>query len=118
MVVWKEFETSADVIQVGDWLDVKGTPQADGTLVAQSGSIFVNIGRRDGVVESISLNRLTMKHNKGIETIELSTRLEVVEAATQANVIGGVSSLTPGTHIGVVGLRLPDGGFRATRIWR
>lgn len=117
-VVWKEFETSPNVIELGDWIDVKGTPLDDGTLLAESGSIFVNIGRRDGIVESVSNDHMTIRHSKGVETVELSTKLEVVEADTQAAVVGGVAALSPGTSVGLVGLRLPGGGFRATRIWR
>ncbi len=39
-VVWKEFDVKPDVIQLDDWLDVKGEPLPDGTLLARSGWVF------------------------------------------------------------------------------
>lgn len=115
--VWKEVLVSADVVQLGDWLDVKGTPLPDGSLLARSEWIFVNIGRRNGVVVSASAKGLTIDHNKGRETLELSPALEVIWAKNGAAIPGGVSALVPGMRVGAVGLRLPNGGFRATRIW-
>ena|SRR2546425_12487002 len=116
-VVWKEFEVTPSAIELHDWVDVKGTPLADGSLQAQSGWVFVNIGRREGVVDSVSSRGLTMKHNKGTETIELSPKLEVIHASNGAPLAGGIAALKPGAQIGAVGLRLPNGSFRATRIW-
>jgi hypothetical protein len=115
--VWKEFELGPEAIELHDWVDVKGIPQADGTLVARSGWIFVNIGRRDGIVQGASARGLVVKHKKGTDTFELSAKLEVISSKTGAPLPGGVDALTPGTQIGAVGLRLPKGGFRATRIW-
>lgn len=116
-LVWKEVPVPSHVIQLGDWLDVKGTPLEDGSLRARSGWIFVNIGRRSGIVLSYSAKGLTIKNNKGAETLELSSALEVIWASTDAAIPGGVSALSPGAHVGAVGLRLANGGFRATRIW-
>lgn len=116
-VVWKEFETTPEAIQLHDWLDVKGTPLDDGTLLAQSGWVFVNIGRREGVIEGLSAGGLVLRHSKGVETIELSPRLEVISASTGQSLPGGPGALKPGLLIGAVGIRLPNGGFRATRIW-
>ncbi len=116
-VVWKEYETTPDVIQMHDWLDVKGMPLPDGTLLARSGWVFVNIARRDGQIVALSLQGLVLQHNKGQETIELSSRLEVIRAEDGRPIQAGVSALRPGMHIGAVGLRLSDGRFRATRVW-
>ncbi len=117
-LVWKVFDVTPDAIQLHDWVDAKGTPLADGSLLARSGWVFVNIGRREGVVDKISPAGLTMRHNKGTETIELSSRLEVISATDGRPLPGGLAALTPGTQIGAVGLRLAGGGFRATRIWK
>lgn len=117
-VVWKEFEVTPDVIQLQDWLDVKGTPLADGSLLARSGWVFVNIGRRDGIVGQVaSPTSLVVQHEKGTYTMELSPRLEVISAEDGSLLPGGLARLTPGTPFGAVGLRLPNQGFRATRIW-
>jgi hypothetical protein len=116
-VVWKEYETTPDVIQIHDWLDVKGTPLPDGTLLARSGWVFVNIARRDGQVVALIPQGLVLQHNKGQETIELSSWLEVIRADDGKPVPTGVDALRSGMHIGAVGLRLSNGHFRATRIW-
>ncbi|HXF68316.1 MAG TPA: DUF5666 domain-containing protein [Thermoflexus sp.] len=115
--VWKEFETTPEVIQLHDWLDVKGTPLPDGTLLAHSGWVFVNIARRDGKIREWSSEGLVLEHNKGLEAIELSPRLEVIRASDGQPIPEGPAALRPGMIIGAVGLRLPDGRFRATRIW-
>jgi hypothetical protein len=117
-VAWKEFDVTPDVIQLGDWVDVKGTPLADGSLQARSGWVFVNIGRRDGVVgQVVSPTSLNVRNGQSTYTMELSSRLEVIGAEDGLPLPGGLASLTPGTQFGAVGLRLPNYGFRATRIW-
>ncbi len=119
-MVWKEFDVTPDVIQLNDWLHVKGTPQPDGSLLAQSGWVFVNIGRRNGVVaqnaSSSGLTAQTLDRKSGF-AIELSPRLEVISVEDGSLLPGHIANLTPGTTFGAVGLRLPNGGFRATRIW-
>jgi hypothetical protein len=117
-VVWKEFETGRDAIQLGDWLDVKGIPDKAGVLHATSGWIFVNIGRRDGEIVERSDGRIIIRNGGRTATIELSQHLEVIEARDQTPVTGGTDGLAIGTRIGAVGLRLPNGDLRATRIWR
>lgn len=114
-VVWKEFDLTPDVIQLQDWLDVKGAPLADGSLLARSGWVFVNIGRRDGVVGQVSPTGLTVQNGQGTYTMQLSSGLEVVSVADASPL--SLADLTPGTQFGAVGLRLPNGDFRATRIW-
>lgn len=116
-VVWKEFDVTADAIQLQDWVDLKGAPLADGSLQAKSGWIYVNIGRVDGVVDETPASVLVIKQPTGRRTLELSTRLEVISVEDGSPLPGGIAALTPGTAIGAVGLRLPDGGFRATRVW-
>lgn len=118
-VVWKEFDVTPEAIELNDWVDVKGTPLECGALLAQSGWVFVNIGRLDGSVDQVSEkpNTLTVKTKQGQKLIELSKRLEVISAKDGLPLSGHISALTTGIEIGAVGLRLPDGGFRATRIW-
>lgn len=116
-VVWKGSDMTPDAIQLQDWVDVKGTPLEDGSLLARSEWIWVNIGRREGVVKEVSPGAVTLKHNKGTERIEVAPTLEVIRTSDGAPHVGGIAALKPGTQIGAVGLRLPGGGFRATRIW-
>ena len=116
-LVWKEFNQGADIIQLQDWLDVKGVPLQDGTLEARSEWVWVNIGRREGVVQQVSPQGVAIRHDKGVETFELSKHLEVINARDESPRAGGVTSLLPGMRVGAVGLRLPNSGFRATRIW-
>ena len=115
--VWKETQTTPDAIALGDWVDVRGDPQPDGSLLARSGWIWVNIGRREGEIVALGPASLTIRHNKGIETIELSQSLQVIDSTTGTQRLEGIAVLRPGMHIGMVGLLLPDGRFRATRIW-
>lgn len=116
-VVWKEFETGRDAIEVGDWLDVKGVPDETGLLHAISGWIFVNIGRRDGEIVERSDGKVIIRHGDHTAVLELSPHLEVVDSRDQGAVPGGIDALPIGTQIGAVGLRLPNGHLRATRIW-
>jgi hypothetical protein len=116
-IVWKEHEGSANLIELHDWVDVKGIPQTDGSLLATSGMVFVNIGRTQGVIEEITGASLTISGPNGRATLELSSRLEVIRSADESAYSNGVRDLAIGTPIGAVGLLLPKGGFRATRIW-
>jgi Domain of unknown function (DUF5666) len=117
-MAWKEFDVPAQEIEVGDWVDVKGIPLADGSLLARDGWIFANIGRRDGILENASARAFTLRTRHGSRTFELSPILEVIHAESGLPVRGGVEGLEPGATLGAVGLVLSDGGFRATRIWR
>lgn len=118
-VVWKEFEGTSGLIELGDYVDAKGEPQTDGSLLARSGMIFANIGRRDGVVVEHGASGIRVRRHdgRGEWQIGLSRALEVVRSDTGAPLIGGVAALKTGQAIGAVGLLLPNGGFRATRIW-
>lgn len=115
--VWKEFDVTPAEIDLGDWVDVKGQPQVDGSLLATSGMVFVNIGRRDGTVENVSSQVMTVRNEHGSHDLELSRVLEVVHGGDGSLLPRGLADIAVGSEIGAVGLRLPRGGFRATRIW-
>lgn len=115
-LVWKEFLTSPTVIEVNDWLDVKGTPLADGSLLASTEWVFVNIGRREGIISHVSPTGLAFTLPRGeVHTMELSTKLDVISVKDASPL--AANGLKPGIAFGAVGLRLPNNGFRATRIW-
>jgi hypothetical protein len=117
-VVWKEYDVTPEAIQLGDWVDVRGTPLPDGSLKARSGWIWVNIGRADGRVMSVSSDGVSVRSDGGRQvTMEFSPRLEVIHVGSGTAVTGGVKALQPGVTVGAVGLRLPGGRLRATRIW-
>ncbi|HEY0736751.1 MAG TPA: DUF5666 domain-containing protein [Herpetosiphonaceae bacterium] len=126
--VWKEFEdVDHSEIQLGDYVDVRGTSLADGSLLAKSA--WANIGRLDGTVEQLMPqggeimaqgSRVRVAAIKGGQRdIELSSALQVVRISdADADVMeASIMNVVPGTKMGAVGLRLPDGGFRATKIW-
>lgn len=117
-VVWKEFNTRSGVIEIGDWLDVKGQPQIDGSLVATNGMVFVNIARRDGVIEKKGSRGMRLRNEHGQHDIEFSAVVEFVDAADGSALAGGGDGLQVGHQIGAVGVQLPGGRFRATRVWR
>lgn len=126
--VWKEFEdVDHSAIQLGDYVDVRGTSLADGSLMAKSA--WANIGRLDGTVEQLMPqggdimaqgSRVRVAAIKGGQRdIELSSALQVVRISdADADVMeASIANVVPGTKMGAVGLRLPNGGFRATKIW-
>lgn len=115
--VWKETTGASNLIEVGDWVDVKGTPQPDGALLATSGMIFVNIARMDGVVRTVGSGTMQVMAYGEVRTVELSKYVEVVSAADESDIVGGAPAIRADTAFGAVGLKLPGGGFRATRIW-
>lgn len=115
-VVWKEVFRNHQVVQIGDWLDVRGTPLPDGSLRARSQWVWVNIGRRDGVIEHVGSDHLNLMTRRGPVKVELSPVLEVVGEG-DIPLQGGRTALVPGMTVGTVGLRLPDGGFRVTKLW-
>jgi hypothetical protein len=118
-VVWKEFEGDFGLIDLRDWVDVKGEPQVDGSLLATSGMIFVNIGRRDGFVHAISHRGVGLTDAAGrSHSLEFSSRLEVIDSADGTPLPNSWMDLPVGIHVGAVGLLLSNGGFRATRIWK
>ncbi len=117
--VWKEFDLkpSEVEIQLDDYLDVRGTALPDNTLMAKQ--MWINIGRWDGIIDTISSTRLVSTNPKSTKSrsIELSSKLEIVKAQDGTPLPNHLSGLTPGNSIGAVGLRLPNGELRATRIW-
>jgi hypothetical protein len=116
--VWKEFDTSPSVIRIGDWVDARGTPLPDGSLQARDGWVWINIGRRDGVIQQVTSKGAVLRDSAGkARSIEFSKALEIVMASDGSPLSGGLKALVKGTNLGAVGLRLPNGGFRATRIW-
>ncbi len=113
--VWKEFYGNHP-IRVGDYADVRGTALPDGTLQAES--IWVNIGRLDGIIESKTPSGLTIATWRGSKRgIEFSTQMEVIRASDGNPIPERLDALITGMSIGAVGLRLPNNGFRATRVW-
>lgn len=114
--VWKEFDVTINEIQIGDWVDAKGTPQVDGSLAARPGWAWVNIGRTDGVITSADGAGVVVAHSHGSRRLTFSSTLEVIHR-DETPVSGHTAALTPGTTIGAVGLRLSNGDIRATRIW-
>jgi len=115
--VWKEITGGIELVSLGDWLDVKGVPQSDGSLQATSGMVFVNIGRLDGTLRATTADTMTIDAYGTTRTVELSPTLEAVHKEDGSAYAGGVHSFPVGAAVGAVGLRLPNSGFRATRVW-
>lgn len=116
--IWKEdfFSAKKIKLQIGDHMDVRGIGLEDGSVEAQRA--WINIGRLDGIVEQVSPSGLVLKNRHGYSrAIEVSSKLEVVRAKAGTPLPNHLLSLVPGNSIGSVGLRLPNGGFRATKIW-
>lgn len=116
-IVWKEFPVTRDAIEIGDWLDARGLPEADGALQATSGMVLVNMGRADGTVAEVGDGEVTLDDGDRRFSVPFSDRVEVVSVVDGRPRREHVGALTPGTLADVVGLVLPDGTLRATRIW-
>jgi hypothetical protein len=116
-VVWREVEGDLGLIELHDWVDVKGAPQDDGSLLARSGMVFANIGRADGILSEVTPSAVLLADSRGPAKLDLSPRLEVLRSVDGSHYANGVQGLTVGEPVGAVGLMLSDGGLRATRIW-
>lgn len=114
--IWREFYGKHQ-IHIGDYVDVRGTALPDATLQAES--VWVNIGRLDGVIEEKTPVGLTIATRRGRKRgIEFSNQVEVISSNDGSLIPERLESLANGMFIGAVGLRLPNDGFRATRIWK
>lgn len=118
MTVWKEFFVPVSEIKIGDTVSAAGRPQGDGSLLADLKRAWVNIGIRDGTFDSAATDHINMRSRAGqLEPVYLSTALEVIHVDTGDPISNGLSALRPGQNFGAVGLVLPNGTFRATRVW-
>jgi hypothetical protein len=125
--VWKEVFVSPSVIQVGDDVTAaRGIPQPDGSLMATSRWVWVNIGKREGFVQQLAGDHLNLQlartapadgQTLPVQRLFFSPTLEVIRGKDESPWPGGVRGLVTGTRIGAVGLNLPSGELRATRIW-
>lgn len=116
--VWKEYDTSPTFIELGDWVDARGTALSDGSLQARDSWVWVNIGRKDGVISALQSGGMVLAQDSGRSAkVDYSSRLEVISGHDDSPLPGHVKGLAVGMSVGTVGLRLPDGGYRATRIW-
>lgn len=117
-LVWKEFYQAPKEVplQIGDRVTAQGTGLSDGSVDAQR--LWVNIGRLDGVIDQISSQEMTIINKDGqARRVVMSMKVAVVNAKTDAVLPNHIASLQKGQDVGRVGLRLPDGVLRATKIW-
>jgi hypothetical protein len=131
MVIVGSNGTLAD-IKKGDYLGVGATPQADGTQKAIRVNIFaepqrgVGEGFRpwdkpnttmtnatvDTMVTSVDGQVVMLKYKDGDKKIIIGP-----DAVIIANVVGGMSDLTPGANIAIAAAtKKPDGTYDASRI--
>jgi hypothetical protein len=115
-IVWREFPLAPDAIELGDWLDVRGVPCADGTLLARSGMVLVNVGFADGTVTDVDDRAITLEHGDRRTSFAFSDHLQVVSMIDGLPRCEHLRALAPGMLADVIGLVLPDGSLRATRI--
>jgi hypothetical protein len=131
MVIVGSNGTLAD-IKKGDYLGVGATPQADGSQKAIRVNIFaepqrgVGEGFRpwdrpnttmtnatvDTMVTSVDGQVVMLKYKDGDKKIIIGS-----DAVIIANVVGGMSDLTPGANIAIAAAtKKPDGTYDASRI--
>jgi hypothetical protein len=115
-IVWKEFPVGPTAIELGDWVDVRGVPRADGTLLARSGMVLVNVGFADGTVAAVDDRAVTLEHGDRRVNVPFSDRLQIVSLVDGLPRCEHLRALVPGILADVTGLVLPDGTLRATQI--
>ena len=116
--IWKEFDFKYGeiAITVGDYVDARGKGMEDDSLIAEN--LWINIGRVDGVFQHFANEIVTFTDHHGRQRkIGISKSLDVIHAHDGSPLAKHIHGLSAGHSFGAVGLRLPDGGFRATRIW-
>lgn len=118
-LVWKEFDLPITSVDIGDSLMVKGEPQPDGSLRARPGWVWANGASWDATLLAPRPGGFLVKRHRdqAERSLLFSKRLEVITAVKQRTVPEGTGALVTGMTIGAVGLVLPDGNLRATRIW-
>lgn len=116
--VWKEFDVALDQVEIGDRVQARGEPQEDGSLLAKPGWVWVNIATWHGEVVALRANGLLTRRRDGLEReLLFSPRLELISGKDLSPIAAGTSALVIGSHLGAVGLSMPDGSLRATRVW-
>lgn len=111
--VWKETEVGLDVIEEGDLLYVRAVP--DGSLVVAH-RIWVNIGWVHGSIDQPGPNAVTVSVPRlGTRTLYLTPGTLLFD---RDNVnLAKEAHLSAGTWVDALGVFLPGGHLRATRIW-
>lgn len=116
--VWKEFDVALDQVKIGDRVQARGVLQEDGSLLARPGWVWVNIATWHGEVLALRSNGLLTRRRNGMEReLVFSRRLEVISGKDLSPIPAGARALVIGSHLGAVGLSMPDRSLRATRIW-
>jgi hypothetical protein len=111
--VWKEVETSAGVIAQGDFLYVNGRPLAEGAVDARR--IWVNIGWYHGRLAEVNADSVRVDLGRGTRLIYLTGLTLLFKATQPAAHFEGQLAL--GQRVDALGVFVPGGHMRATRIW-
>jgi hypothetical protein len=114
--VWKETEVEASSLEVGDHVDLNGTRSE---RVFQARYVWANIGRFDGVVQTLVGQRLDLvmlPFQPATHVLELELSQYLVLAPSDG-ASATLADLKPGMTIGGVMYRPRNGMPRATRIW-
>ena len=101
-------------LELGDQLDLNGMR---GPTSFQARYVWANIGRFDGIVRTVSGDRLelvALPPSTRTFQVDLSRHLIVVR---NADIPATVAELHPGMSIGGVMYRPKNGTPRATKIW-
>ncbi len=110
--IWKEVDTHADSIQVGDFLYVKGDRQADGSIDALA--IWANIGWHRGVVTSVDGGSFRVDGAGGRVT-HLTPNTVLFNGGAPNSTY--TLPISPGQHVEALGMFVAGGHLRATRVW-
>jgi Domain of unknown function (DUF5666) len=121
--VWKEVETTADVIEVGDLLYIRAVetpPVVAGQREFEALRVWVNIGWYHGRIKSVAEKSIVVaaEHRKGSlgeRTVHLSDFTILFEHQKPAARYR--RQLAAGQWVDALGVFVPGGDLRATRMW-
>lgn len=111
--VWREADTTADAIASGDFLYVQGR-RLDGNTV-EALRIWANIGWYRGQVSAVAADRVRVFLGGGERTIYFSPVTLLFQRAQPSTHFSG--QVVVGQRIEALGMFVPGGDMRATRVW-
>ncbi len=111
--VWKEVETSADIVVAGDFLYVSGLPPVGGTV--QAIRMWVNIGWYHGTIAQVGTDAVQVNLGLGSKTIYMTPITLIFQGASPPARFAG--QLKVGQRVDALGVFVPGADMRATRVW-
>lgn len=111
--VWREIETSWSAIEAGDFLYVQGRELPGQGIEATR--IWANIGWYRGTIADVGQDRVSVFLGRGSRTVYMTALTLLFHAGLPAAHYSG--QLAVGQRVEALGMFVPGGDMRATRMW-